>query len=223
MNSALLTRQTNVQRAVLDELLPGHTDRAVFVGQTGSGKTTLAEVLLRSRPWVVVLDIKGTLGWDGYRLVRRILHLPARPQDAPRVIYRPVPAELRSSSVLDALAWWVYERGNTTLYVDELYGYLEPFGGSVPAGLHACLTRGRERGVEVWCSTQRPFRIPLSVLSESEHVYVFRLRVREDRRRIEEVTGLEEERIAKLPKHHFYYCPQDGDPVGPLTLKLPRR
>jgi len=206
--------------ATVDDLLPGATDRAVFVGQTGSGKTTLARVLLRSRPWVVVLDVKGTLAWKEYKLVRRLKHLPARPEEAPRVIYRPTHEELRSDAVMDALAWWVYERGNTTFYVDELYGYLEPFGGGIAPGLHACLTRGRERGVEVWCSTQRPFRIPLSVLSESEHVYVFRLKVKEDRKRVEEVTGLDEALIATLPKHLFYYCPQDGDPVGPMKLRL---
>ncbi len=214
----MLTVQSRV--ATVDDLLPGATDRAVFVGQTGSGKTTLARVLLRSRPWVVVLDVKGTLAWREYKLVRRLKHLPARPEEAPRVIYRPTHEELRSESVMDALAWWVYERGNTTLYVDELYGYLEPFGGGIAPGLHACLTRGRERGVEVWCSTQRPFRIPLSVLSESEHVYVFRLKVREDRRRVEEVTGIDEELIARLPKHHFYYAPQDGDYIGPMKLRL---
>lgn len=211
---------TLARMATVDDLLPGASERAVFVGQTGSGKTTLARVLLRSRPWVVVLDVKGTLGWKEYKLVRTLRQLPERPQDAPRVIYRPTHAELRSDAVMDALAWWVYERGNTTLYIDELYGYLEPFGGAVAPGLHACLTRGRERGVEVWCATQRPYRIPLSVLSESEHVYVFRLKVREDRKRVEEVTGIDETLIARLPKHHFYYAPQDGEYLGPVKLKL---
>ncbi len=222
MSSQTLWNVTVPRRATVDDLLPGWTDRAVFVGQTGSGKTTLAEVLLRSRQHVVAVDVKGTLGWDGWLVVRQFRRIPPDPGRAQRIIYRPVPAELRDAHVLDALAWWVYERRYTTLYIDELYGYLEPFAGAVPSGLHACLTRGRERDVEVWCSTQRPFRIPLSVLSESEHVYVFRLKVKEDRKRMEEVTGIDEALIGRLPKHYFYYSRQDADPVGPITLKLRR-
>jgi hypothetical protein len=216
-------RMSRTEQWSVDDLLPGHGERAVFVGQTGSGKTTLARVLLRSRPYVVVLDVKGTLHWaqDGYVLVRKLAKLPADPRIAPRVVYRPEPKELRDERTMDALAWWVYERQNTTFYVDEVYGYLEPFGGGLAPGLHACLTRGRERGVEVWCSTQRPYRIPISVLSESENVYVFRLKVSEDRKRMQEVTGIDEALIARLPKYHFYYAPQeDFDYYGPIKLNL---
>jgi ABC-type branched-subunit amino acid transport system ATPase component len=144
-------RMSRTEQWSVDDLLPGHGERAVFVGQTGSGKTTLARVLLRSRTYVVVLDVKGTLHWsqDGYVLVRKLAKLPADPRVAPRVVYRPEPRELRDEHAMDALAWWVYERQNTTFYVDEVYGYLEPFGGGLAPGLHACLTRGRERGVEV--------------------------------------------------------------------------
>jgi hypothetical protein len=57
-------------------------------------------------------------------------------------------------------------------------------------------------------------------LSESEHYYVFRMAVREDRARVQGVTGLDEEAIALLRKRAFYYVPVGESPRGPLTLNL---
>jgi DNA helicase HerA-like ATPase len=93
-------------------------DRVLFVGTTGSGKTTLARVLLSSRAFVVVLDVKGTLNWPGYRMVRRLRDLARIDADkSRRIIYRPHYTELNA---IDPFFRWILERGNTTLYVDEL-------------------------------------------------------------------------------------------------------
>jgi hypothetical protein len=136
----------------------------------------------------------------------------------PRVIYRPRPEELRDEGAHAALVEWVLARGYTTLYLDELYAW--QFRGSEPLpALWAAITRGRELGVEVWASTQRPYRIPMAMLSEAEHYYVFRLRDEASRLRVEELTGLDADVLRRLPKWDFYYV-GDGDPLGPLRLAL---
>lgn len=204
------------REVLFESLMPGATDRAAFVGQTGSGKTTLAEYVCSTRPYVVALDPKGMLFWDGYAVHTRLEQLVACRE--PRLVYRPVYDELQDPDVMDLFFQWVFRRRNTALYVDEIYAVAR--GDVYPFHLGACLTRGREVGVVVYSATQRPARVPQIIFSESEHVYCFKLKLPQDRDRMEEITGLDASRIATLPKHQFYYAPQDGEPAGPLTLRL---
>ena len=206
-------------RVRLSQLLPTPTDRAVFVGQTGSGKTTLAEYVCRARPYVVALDPKGLLRWRGYRVHTTLASLTADP--APRLIYRPVYEELQDLDAVDRFFEWIYRRQQTTVYVDELYAIAK--GDTFPYHFGACLTRGRELGIEVFTATQRPSRIPGVVLSESEHLYVFALKLPRDREKVSELTGLDADQLGTLRKRAFYYVRQDAGPVGPLSLQLPPR
>lgn len=204
----------------LAEILPGPTDRAAFVGQTGSGKTTLAEAVCAARPFVVAHDSKGTLKWSGYTLFRSLAKMAdADPVKVPRMIYRPDADELLDADAQDQFFRWCYDRGNCVVYVDEVFAVAS--ANTVPHHLLACVTRGRERGVQLYASTQRPSGIPLVVLSESEHVYAFRLKLPGDRERMEDVTGIDANVIGKIPKRQFYYCPQDAEQaVGPMRLRL---
>lgn len=200
----------------LQALMPGPTDRAAFVGQTGSGKTTLAEYVCSLKPYVVALDPKGMLNWRGYELHSTLDSLTQ--SAAPKLIYRPVYDELQDPETMDLFFQWVYRRRNTALYVDEIYAVAK--GDVYPWHFGACLTRGREVGVTVYTATQRPARVPQIVFSESEHVYCFFLKMPRDRDRMDEMAGLDPVAIRTLPKHSFYYAPQDGEPAGPLKLRL---
>lgn len=206
-------------RVTTNNILPGPTDRAVFVGQTGSGKTTLAEHLLATRRFVVALDPKGLLKWKGYQRftsLDRLFKLKAT--EVPRIIYAPAYEELTDAETMDLFFRWVYERQHCTVYVDELYAITR--GDTYPWNMGACYTRGRERNVEIWGATQRPARIPQIVFSEAEHVYCFKLRMPQDRERVEQMTGISEERIAALAKRQFIYAPQDGDISPVMSLNL---
>ncbi len=200
----------------LSSLIPARTNRALLVGQTGSGKTTLARWLLASRRYQVVIDGKGTLKWDGYEHAARLERLTKL--KSARLIYRPSYDALQDVDEQERLWQWLYERGNTTVYVDETASVTD--GDIYPYYYGACLMRGRERGIELWSATQRPLRIPQVCLSESENVYAFRLRLPQDRQRVEQLTGIPARRIHALPKRHFLYAPQDGDVSPPLTLSL---
>lgn len=172
---------------------------------------------------MVVYDAKRTLDWPGYKRFERLRKLvAANPLQHPHVIYRPHVREFGDPFVHNAFFKWVFERRNCTVYVDELYLIMRE-GGIFPYFYHACVAQGRERRIEVWSATQRPFRIPVVILSESEHFFIFRLQDHDSRKRMEEVSGLDEEVIATLPKRQFYYVPVGSGPQGPLKLRLPGR
>lgn len=202
----------------LSALTPARGDRAVFVGQTGSGKTTLARELLKSRRYVVVLDAKGMITWPGYHVCRSFKALTIA--KAERLIYRPDPLMSADDSELEAFFSWVYLRRYCTLYIDELFLPPAIVGDTFPPHFGANFTRGRELGIEVWTASQRPKRIPQVALSESEHAYIFHLKMPQDRDRVQEFTGIEAARIQQLPKYDFLYSRQDAGVQGPLRLNL---
>jgi len=79
--------------------------------------------------------------------------------------------------------------------------------------LQAIYTRGRARGIGVWACTQRPRWVPLYTISESEHVFCFRLHLAEDRQRLAAYAG---EQLLTVPQdqHGFwYYNPDLEDPI----------
>lgn len=203
----------------LAELLPGPTDRAVFFGQTGSGKTTLARHMLESRDFVVVIDGKGLINWTDYQLYQNLdAAMKSSDRRYPAKIWRPSHEALRDPEALDKFFEWIYRRGNTTVYIDEVYTVTE--GEQIPPFYHACLTRGREHKVETWSATQRPMRIPQVVMSEAEHAYLFRLAMEQDRKKVASMCAIDPYQLQRLPKYQFFYAPQDGEVMGPLRLKM---
>lgn len=204
----------------LSSIMPQPTDRAALIGQTGTGKTTLARALLDTRAYVVVLDTKGMLKWPEYTRVTDTHTLAALdPKKHSKILFVPPYAWIQEQSQVDAFFRWIYDRRNTTLYVDELASITQ--GDQYPFHFGAGFMRGRELGIEMWVSTQRPTRIPQVTLSESEHIYCFRLRLPQDRQRVEAIAGIPQERIAALQKHEFLYSYQSGDVLGPYKLQPP--
>lgn len=198
------------------QLIPQRTDRIVLLGMTGSGKTTLARYLLNSRKYRVVADYKGRIDWPEYRLCRSLKELTKRRE--PSLLYRPNYAESMDADACNRFWEWIYQRGGTTAYADEVSAFTS--GDVYPFFYGACLVRGRELGIEVWSGTQRPTKIPQVVLSESEHAYVSRLRLPQDRERVEALTGVDRKLIATLAKYEFLYARQDSDVVGPFKLSI---
>ena len=206
--------------AKLDSIAPVRGDRAGIFGQTGTGKTTLAQVLLQDREYVVVCDPKRRINWPGFVQADFRTLLKLDPIKVPKVVYKPTLAEIEENrgTVINAFFKWVYERENCTLYVDEMS--LISRGDDYPRYYGACLQQGREKQIEVFSGSQRPMWIPQIAMSESEHVYCFYLKLEQDRRKMEQLTGIPSEEIEELQKQEFLYAPQSGDVVGPLRLQI---
>jgi len=179
------------------------SDRVFIVGTTGSGKTSLAKAMLYGLPSVIVLDPKRTFtlpdDWE-HEIYTDFGQLTNH--DTPvTAIYRPTIEEMEKGC--EKFFEFVFERRNTTVYIDEVMRVTN--GPRIGRGYATVLQLGRERGVSCWSATQRPANIPLVVMTESEHYFVFRLRNIEDRKRMATFTDFQE--LEKIPKdeHGFYY------------------
>lgn len=204
----------------LTEIVPAHTDRASIIGQTGSGKTVLAQYLLRTREYVIVCDPKRRIDWPGYQVHKTLKGLMRSKQK--KLVYRPNHDALKnwegSDDEIERFYEFVFQRGATTLYNDEVY--MVTRGDEMPRFFHACLTQGRELEIETWSATQRPMNVPQVVMSEAEHTYAFFMKMPQDRKKVESMTALDADLLGALPKYKFYYSPQNGETKGPLQLDL---
>lgn len=195
--------------------LPKYDERMMIIGMTGSGKTFFAEKILRWRDNVIVYDTKGQIDWEGYQTVTSFSELKSC--SAKKIRYKPKLEDWYNEEPANEFFSYVYHRGDSTLYVDEVATAC--YDGQIPFWLHGIMSRGRELGVSFIGSTQRPKRIPLSLLSESERWAIFRLNLMEDAKRVEQTFGFSVEQIQSLPKRFFHYGSIDMSRIEVLTQK----
>ncbi len=156
------------------------------------------------------------LKWKGYKVCNTIAALSDAKE--PKLIYKPCAEELFREEFREAFFKWVYLRRNTVVYIDEVFGVTN--GQIIPEFYHAIMTRGRELGIGVISSTQRPVSIPIVLKSEAEHRFIFRLKNDNDRRIAEDISNVNADLIRQLPKYRFYYSNDAFDIVGPMKLKI---
>jgi len=96
-----------------------------------------------------------------------------------------------------------YKAGNLTVIFDEI-----PLMSNKNLQLYhdMILRMGRSKGVGSWHCIQRPAWINRHILSESEHHIVFKLQMRDDRKKIAGIIGEDaENKINELPPYHYIY------------------
>lgn len=180
-----------------------------------------------TRRYVACMDPKRLLNWErsGFVVFRNLPDFcNASIRKVPRRIFRPSIEELNDGDAVANFYEWVYRTGRWTVYTDEVA--LITDGQVIPMYYRACLQQGRELEIESWNATQRPMNVPNVIMSEAEHVYAFRLKMEGDREKVGRACQIDPDLMAKLPsggqlpKHVFYYAPQDGEVQGPLRLTL---
>jgi len=206
------------------------SDRVFFVGHTGSGKTHLAQQLLETivprRVPVVVIDPKKDFaptpghGWDVVSDLpwnwESITARRRKPQHL-RLIIRPTFAQdYRKHSTLNQIYQRVFERKNALIYLDDVQRLTAQHMSS--AEMAQLVQMGRSLRVSVWASTLRPSGIPRYYTSESDHVFVFRLRDDEDRKRVASVIGPVGRTHPGPGPFDFWYRPPGVDLLDPVLV-----
>jgi hypothetical protein len=197
--------------------------RAFVCGHSGSGKTFLA--LRWARRWRagVAIDHKFSLtpahlpGWEpvaGCQAAYR-----AWGPEHPRLIVRPVYGDLVPGGWYDRLAARVLQVGRVGWLNDEVQNVATD--ARMQPGFERVWGEGREKSVPAVAASQRPRRISLKLLSEADHLVIFRLRLAEDRQRMVEVTGhpeLADERLLQGAHTFAHYRADTGELTvyGPL-------
>ena len=203
--------------------------RAFVTGKSGSGKTYLATSWVRGWPAGIAIDPKHMLtgadlpGWElvlGCDAACRVWG----PQH-PRLRVRPIPGDVRPGGPYDRLATLVLmasRPGSSAGWYDDEVLNAAPLGRISP-GLERLIGEGRGRAVPVVLGTQRPIGVHNKVLSEANHLVVFRLVLDGDRAKLASFAGAQllDPRLLER-KHTFAHFDVDA---GTLTLHdpLPRR
>lgn len=197
-------------------VFPAHNQRAVFVGKTGCGKTTLAEKICANHNFVCVLDSKAELNWSGYEICVNLDQVKSAKNS--HIIWQPSIHEQNEDSY-DSYFKWIYDRRNTVCYIDEVLAICKN-SQNMPFWYRAILTRGRSRNIGCYNSTQAPVFVPHWILSQSEHYFVFQMRLETDREKVEKITGIPRGDLNSLQNHQFYYADDKQYFQRKMKLKL---
>lgn len=172
-------------------------NRIALFGRTGSGKTTLVKHLLSHFPRWVVLDAKHTYKAKGVKVVKQF------DKRLDQQIIRVPPVGGRGEEALwSAAIESVWQRGDAVLYVDETTLITKP-RVLLPA-LGKAIRTGRERGVGVWCASQRPKDLPSAIFTECEHIFCFQLQFSADRDKVVSFTADDLGRYLERVKWHEF-------------------
>ena len=189
----------------------------VFIsGQTGTGKSKLAEIYLAGFTTPVIkLDTKGEVferrkkNLDQWHGLKEKIDFDicysmdqVRESEHEKIIYAPSFEELNEDHY-NELMKFVYNKENTTLWIDELME-VAPSPHRYPSYLKALYTRGRSKEVSVWACTQRPSDIPSICLANSTHYFIFAMQLPQDRDKISKATG-KLEFLIQPTGHDFFY------------------
>lgn len=162
--------------------------RVTIAGTSGSGKSTLLRHLIRRYRRAVLLDVKLD---DPLPDWHHTHGAPEFERDFParstQIVAQPAPFE-------DVVEWfdrvcrWCFRVGAVAVGIDDLPGELAVNGQRSP-GLENLYRQGRTRQVTTIGCIQRPKSMPLVMLTEASHLFVFSLLLPEDRDRIRGLIG----------------------------------
>lgn len=200
---------------------PFRYDQSVIcIGKKGSGKTAVAKRALVTMPNVVIVDSKKNESWDAVAPNARV-EGDERIHECGQGRFHWVVSDefLHDRRMQDSHFKRLYAKpGPRILYVDELGDMSR--GGVASDALGTYAMRGRSGLHGLWGTTQRPHGVPLYLMSEADHYFIFKLKLSQDQKRAEELLEQEID-WDKLSEeaHNFYYRGPAGRVIGPVSLK----
>ena len=172
------------------------------IGDTGTGKTYLVSKLVRLRQYVVVFKTKpdpdDDAKWRGF-------HRTQNAKTLDDVRYNHILLDPRYSyqakegyAMLDR----VWLQGGWTVVIDELW-YAERIG--LKQSIERLLTQGRSKGISVILGQQRPVTTSRFAISQTTHLFSFRVEGRDGKTIAESTTPRILPVIDSLQGHDFAY------------------
>jgi len=193
----------------------------VICGAKNSGKSYLANVILKSLNNITcfVWDFNHQFHDARSLMFNDLDELLQVYDNAKKGRYILQPYD-KSKPAFEKFCDAIFQRGNIVAIFDELHLYtskqaiLKPFNNLILSG--------RPRGISCISISTRPASLPNNVLSNSQHVFAFRLNLQSDVEFLEQWMGdgvwqlLPQDKRKKLqnesmlPEHTFYYRNQDA-------------
>lgn len=179
-----------------------------IVGDTGTGKTTLLTTLLDRREHVVVFRTKLDQRLEpkfgrAYKPITKASEMADNRHD--KFVLTPAyDAQAREGFAMLERGW---KDGGWCIVLDETW-YAERIG--LQSAIERNLTQGRSQGVTMVMGMQRPVQVSRFNLSQSTHIFSFRVeggdvaRMREAAS-IRVVPYINVESPSMIPEHHFVY------------------
>ena len=202
-----------------------HDEHVFICGATGSGKSFLAEVYTKNLKKVFVLDVKGLFSWSNMNeeeqaktiIITSVTHLKKFDnENYTHIIYRPEFNEMETEFYNEFFEYCYY-RKNCCVLVDECMAITT--SNNIPVFYKAILTRGRALNVQVYSCSQRPSTISPLCITESTHIFCFRLNSYNDRKKLELFTS-QKTFLDNLTGHEFFYYNTANGMVKPIRSIL---
>lgn len=167
-------------------------NRVSFAGKTGSGKTFAAGFLLGKIGRKIVIDPKDSPAIDDWNLIpwdEQSINLLRDPDERAsiRVIEPPGGYDKDGFPNWDPVFDMAWDLAPVTIYLDEMYSVAK--NGNMSYHLRRLYTQGREHGIGIWASTQRPMNVPKEMFTEAEWGMIFMLKRAKDRKEVADDTG----------------------------------
>lgn len=190
-------------------------DRIAIFGRTGTGKSVLAHFLFRTIPvrlptksnqnafWRIAIDITDSIVDDALTF--------ADPNDIPwgeSPSLRFLPTDISTlTQDVDTLYTNVFFHGNCWVWLDEA-NEVSSAHSTIP-GLRKVLLQGRKEQVGQCSVTPRPVDINKSIVTQSEHLFLFPLTDIDDRNRVSKNIGMDPEEfdtvMGSLPPYGYLW------------------
>ena len=177
-------------------------EHVTVIGDTGTGKTFLISRLVRLRQYVVVFKTKGDPDddskWRGFKRTRFAKTL--RDPKYSRIVLEP---EYRYQAREGWLALeHAFRQGGWTFVIDEQW-HAERLG--LKAQIERMLTQGRSLNLSAVIGMQRPVQATRFAISQSTHLFTFRLEGRDTKTVADSTTPRIVPIIESLRGHDFAY------------------
>lgn len=187
-------------------------EHVTAIGDTGTGKTyLLSKYLLRLREYVVVFKTKPDPDdadkWKGFHRTSKAAALNDVRRN--RILLTPeYKAQARQGYAMLETVW---RHGGWTVCIDELW-YAERIG--LGSAIEMLLTQGRSKGISVVIGQQRPVTTTRFAISQTTHLFSFRVEGRDAKTIAESTTPKIMPVLDSLTGHEFAYYNRAARYVG---------